>query len=73
MQEAVQKAGILDDRDAGETKLSFAPEPEAAALSTLCEPGRRVNKGDTYIICDAGGGTVVCTYVLCGDRPKLIL
>ncbi|KAI1092295.1 actin-like ATPase domain-containing protein [Rostrohypoxylon terebratum] len=58
MEDAVKKAGILDARDAGVTTLSFAPEPEAAALCTLCEPGRRVNKGDVYIICDAGGGTV---------------
>ncbi|KAI0883273.1 actin-like ATPase domain-containing protein [Annulohypoxylon maeteangense] len=58
MEEAAKKAGILNERDAGDTTLSFAPEPEAAALSTLCEPGRRVNKGDVYIICDAGGGTV---------------
>ncbi|KAI0833091.1 actin-like ATPase domain-containing protein [Hypoxylon sp. FL0890] len=58
MQDAVKKAGILNERDAGETTLSFAPEPEAAALYMLCEPGRRVKKGDVYIICDAGGGTV---------------
>ncbi|KAI1451648.1 actin-like ATPase domain-containing protein [Annulohypoxylon moriforme] len=58
MEEAARKAGILNERDAGDTTLSFAPEPEAAALCTLCEPGRRVNKGDVYIICDAGGGTV---------------
>ncbi|KAI1135666.1 hypothetical protein F5Y05DRAFT_416006 [Hypoxylon sp. FL0543] len=58
MQEAVKKAGILNERDAGETTLSFAPEPEAAAFYTLCEPGRRIKKGDVYIICDAGGGTV---------------
>ncbi|OTB06206.1 hypothetical protein M426DRAFT_55720 [Hypoxylon sp. CI-4A] len=59
MQDAAKKAGILDSRDAGDTTLSFAPEPEAAALYTLCEPGRRVKKGDVYIICDAGGGTVL--------------
>ncbi|XDG01818.1 hypothetical protein ABKA04_001433 [Annulohypoxylon sp. FPYF3050] len=58
MEDAVKKAGILDARDAGVTTLSFAPEPEAAALCTLCEPGRRVKEGDVYIICDAGGGTV---------------
>lgn len=59
MEEAARKAGMLDDRPAGPTLLSFAPEPEAAALSTLCEPGRNVKPGDTYVICDAGGGTVV--------------
>lgn len=61
MEEAAKKAGLLDYRAAGETKLTFAPEPEAAAFSTLCEPGRRPKPGDVYIICDAGGGTVVST------------
>ncbi|KAL4791055.1 hypothetical protein BDV19DRAFT_381825 [Aspergillus venezuelensis] len=58
MEEAAQLAGLLDSRAAGETKLSFVPEPEAAAFSTLCEPGRRTQPGDVYVICDAGGGTV---------------
>ncbi|KAL4812323.1 hypothetical protein BDW67DRAFT_127450 [Aspergillus spinulosporus] len=58
MQDAAKRAGILKARKAGETTLSFIPEPEAAALSTLCERGRRIKKGDVYVICDAGGGTV---------------
>ncbi|KAL4986074.1 hypothetical protein BDW68DRAFT_198313 [Aspergillus falconensis] len=58
MQDAAKSAGILKPRKAGETTLSFVPEPEAAALSTLCERGRRIKKGDVYVICDAGGGTV---------------
>ncbi|KZL84344.1 hsp70 family chaperone [Colletotrichum incanum] len=56
MEEAARKAGILDSRMAGPTFLSFAPEPEAAALATICEPGRVIQSNDTYIICDAGGG-----------------
>ncbi|KAL4736402.1 hypothetical protein BDV11DRAFT_211253 [Aspergillus similis] len=58
MQDAAKSAGILKTRKAGKTTLSFIPEPEAAALSTLCERGRRIKKGDVYVICDAGGGTV---------------
>lgn len=58
MRSAAKTAGILAWRAAGQTTLIFAPEPEAAALSTLCEPGRRVKEGDIYIVCDAGGGTV---------------
>ncbi|KAL4959262.1 Hsp70 family protein [Aspergillus stella-maris] len=58
MKDAAKSAGILKSRKAGETTLSFVPEPEAAALSTLCERGRRIKKGDVYVICDAGGGTV---------------
>ena len=59
MEVAAKKAGILGRRPAGKTTLTFAPEPEAAAMSTLCEPGRRTNVGDIFVICDAGGGTVV--------------
>ncbi|KAM7191752.1 actin-like ATPase domain containing protein [Rhypophila sp. PSN 637] len=55
---AAKVAGILSSRAAGPTTLSFAPEPEVAALSTLCEPGRQTEKGDIYVVCDAGGGTV---------------
>ncbi|KAL5343827.1 hypothetical protein BJX70DRAFT_971 [Aspergillus crustosus] len=58
MEDAAKRAGILKKRKAGETTLSFVPEPEAAALSTLCERGRRIKKGDVFVICDAGGGTV---------------
>lgn len=60
MEQAVQLAGILESRPAaGQTKLTFAPEPEAAALSSLCESGRNPKEDDIFIICDAGGGTVV--------------
>lgn len=59
MEEAARQAGIFERRPAGDTTLSFAPEPEAAALSTLSEPGRSPKKGDVYMICDAGGGTIV--------------
>ena len=60
MEEAARKAGILATRPAGPTTLAFAPEPESAALATLCEGGRRFDVGDVFVICDAGGGTVVC-------------
>lgn len=59
MQEAARKSGMCDTRPAGPTTLAFAPEPEAAALASLCESGRSISAGDVYIICDAGGGTVV--------------
>jgi len=59
MQEAAKRAGILDTREAGVTHLTFAPEPEAAGLSTLLEHGSGVKPGNVYIVCDAGGGTVV--------------
>ncbi|KAK5629007.1 hypothetical protein RRF57_004722 [Xylaria bambusicola] len=59
MQEAVARAGMLDHRPAGPTTLSFVPEPEAAGLVTLCEHGDMLKTDDVYVICDAGGGTVV--------------
>lgn len=59
MEAAAQKSGMLDSRDAGPTTLSFAPEPESAALFTLSEKGRRYKDGDCFLVCDAGGGTVV--------------
>ncbi|KAI1204683.1 uncharacterized protein F4807DRAFT_454509 [Annulohypoxylon truncatum] len=70
MKQAARNAGILDDRLAGETSLSFVPEPEAAALSTLLEPGRKVSKDDVFIVCDAGGGTVdLITYKISNTKP----
>jgi hypothetical protein len=59
MEVAAQRAGILDVRRAGDTKLTFAPEPEAAALSTLLEQGSGVRPDHVYVVCDAGGGTAV--------------
>ncbi|KAJ5782153.1 hypothetical protein N7457_003927 [Penicillium paradoxum] len=58
MQEAAEKAGLLVERDAGKTRLTFVPEPEAAALATLAEEENDAKPGDVYLICDAGGGTV---------------
>ncbi|CAG7561921.1 unnamed protein product [Fusarium equiseti] len=70
MMEAAKKAGILDRRAAGRTRLTFVPEPEAAALATLCEPGRRIRFNDVYLVCDAGGGTVdLITYKITSVNP----
>lgn len=57
MTEVVEKAGILKDRTAGATILTFAPEPEAA---TLFERRREIKQDDVYVVCVACGGTVVC-------------
>ena len=59
MEAAARQAGILVNRPGGTTDLVFAPEPEAAALSSLCEKAPQPNPGEVYVICDAGGGTVV--------------
>lgn len=60
MKEAARKAGILQRRSsAGETILTFVPEPEAAGLASLGLRRRQLGTGEVYVICDAGGGTVV--------------
>ncbi|KAK9412833.1 putative Hsp70 family chaperone [Seiridium unicorne] len=73
MQEAAAKAGILDNRSAGPTTLSFVPEPEAAALVTLCEYGSLLRSNDVYVICDAGGGTVDLISYKVGDLDPIEL
>ena len=64
MEEAARKARILTTRPAGPTILAFAPEPEAAALATLCEGGRNFDAGDLFVICDAGSGTVSTSSII---------
>ena len=60
MKEAAKKAGILKRRSsASETILTFVPEPEAAGLASLGLRRRQLRTGEVYVICDAGGGTVV--------------
>lgn len=63
MREAARLAGILDYRIAGKTTLSFISEPEAAAMATIPELGNRgdLQVGDSFIVVDAGGGTVYVT------------
>ncbi|KAH8203365.1 hypothetical protein TruAng_002460 [Truncatella angustata] len=73
MEDAAKKSGILNFRLAGTTKLTFAPEPEAAALSTLLEQGNSVRPGNVYVICDAGGGTVdLISYEVKDTKPIIL-
>ncbi|KAI1194022.1 hypothetical protein F5X97DRAFT_336303 [Nemania serpens] len=72
MREAARLAGILDYRIAGKTTLSFISEPEAAAMATIPELGNRgdLQVGDSFIVVDAGGGTVdIISYKLSGLEP----
>ncbi|KAI1425006.1 actin-like ATPase domain-containing protein [Xylaria sp. FL1777] len=73
MKEAATKAGILNQRPAGTTTLSFVPEPEAAGLITLCEYGEMLKTDDVYVICDAGGGTVDLISYRIGDLNPIEL
>ncbi|KAI1422316.1 hypothetical protein F5Y12DRAFT_786866 [Xylaria sp. FL1777] len=73
MEESIKKSGILVSRLAGTTNLTFVPEPEAAALSTLLEQGSGVRQGNVYIICDAGGGTVdLISYRVKSKKPIVL-
>ncbi|KAL7909220.1 hypothetical protein GGI35DRAFT_493223 [Trichoderma velutinum] len=74
MHKAIEKAGILESRIAGDTVLKFITEPEAAALATIndmCTYSRpNMEVGDHFIVCDAGGGTVdVITYAVIQTDP----
>lgn len=72
MREAAKHARILDRRLAGETTLSFVSEPEAAALATFDDFKNRPNfqTGDSFVVCDAGGGTVdLISYKITQTKP----
>lgn len=72
MKKAAKLAGILNPRLAGETILSFVSEPEAAALATFQDLKARPNfqTGDTFVVCDAGGGTVdLISYQVLQSNP----
>ena len=76
MREAAKGAGILKHRDAGETVLRFVSEPEAAALATFEDLKNRPNfqVGDSFVVCDAGGGTVdLISYKLKQVRPMQLV
>ncbi|KAF5977519.1 heat shock 70 kDa 12B [Fusarium coicis] len=75
MTEALGHAGLLNITKAGHTTLDFISEPEAAALTCIKENADRFNVrvGDHFVICDAGGGTVVLiTYTIEKLDPLII-
>ncbi|KAK3391788.1 hypothetical protein B0T20DRAFT_488687 [Sordaria brevicollis] len=72
LKEAARRAGIEDRRRIGETKLILVEEPEAAALSTLYERRNHpdIEVGETFIVCDCGGGTVdIISYEVTSMEP----
>nr|XP_036578921.1 uncharacterized protein CTRU02_11175 [Colletotrichum truncatum]KAF6786304.1 hypothetical protein CTRU02_11175 [Colletotrichum truncatum] len=75
MRYAVENAGILHRRPAGNTVLSFISEPEAAALATMVDLRHRpdVKDGDHFVVCDAGGGTVdLISYQITSTSPLIV-
>jgi hypothetical protein len=76
LREAIVRSRILVPRYCGETTLHFVSEPEAAALATFQDMGQRPNfkPNDTFVVCDAGGGTVdLISYKIHSDFPSLDL
>ncbi|RSM19380.1 hypothetical protein CDV31_001802 [Fusarium ambrosium] len=72
MRQAAQMAGILDERDAGETSLTLVQEPEAAALHCLREMPHpeQIKEGDSFVVCHAGGSSIdVVTYLVKSIKP----
>ncbi|KAM0543978.1 hypothetical protein ACHAPJ_012073 [Fusarium lateritium] len=72
MREAAKIAGIMDCRDIGETTLTLVQEPEAAALACLFQRNSspEIQKNESFVVCDAGGGTVdVISYKVTSEHP----
>ncbi|KAF5628925.1 Hsp70 family heat shock protein [Fusarium sp. NRRL 52700] len=66
--QAAQKAGIFP--------VAVIKEPEAAALYTFMSQERALanKKGDCFVVCDAGGGTVdLISYEVVSTQPSLDL
>lgn len=63
---AAKKAGIHP--------VTLIKEPEAAALYTLSSHDHSLKAGDSFVVCDAGGGTVdLITYEVSKMKPYLQL
>ncbi|RSL71943.1 hypothetical protein CEP54_001049 [Fusarium duplospermum] len=59
MKQAAQIAGILDERDAGETSLELVQTSEAAGIFFLQEIyPTKIQSGDSFVVCDAGGSSI---------------
>ncbi|KAJ0162374.1 Chaperone protein HscA -like protein [Colletotrichum tanaceti] len=72
MREAAKIAGITKKRDIGATTLILVQEPEAAALASLFQHSSfpEIQRNESFIVCDAGGGTVdVISYTVTSERP----
>jgi hypothetical protein len=70
--QAAERAGIPEP---GSVELNFITEPESAAISELQKKNMHglVSKGDCFILCDAGGGTVdVVTYEVQLENPMVL-
>ncbi|KAF4997983.1 hypothetical protein FGRMN_3503 [Fusarium graminum] len=71
MRDAAKIAGIMDYREIGETTLILVQEPEAAALASLFQRNSfpEIQKNESFVVCDAGGGTDVISYKVVSEQP----
>ncbi|KAM0241506.1 hypothetical protein ACHAP5_007545 [Fusarium lateritium] len=72
MRKAAEIAGIMDYREIGKTTLLLVQEPEAAALASLFQRNSfpEIQKNESFVVCDAGGGTVdVISYEVVSEHP----
>ena len=61
-------------KGAGLSPVAMIKEPEAAALYTFRSLDVGMKKDDTFVLCDAGGGTVdLITYEVAELSPSLKL
>ncbi|KFG86767.1 putative hsp70 protein [Metarhizium anisopliae] len=56
--DAAKNATLLAAKRAGIHPVTLIKEPEAAALHTVKTLDFSIKKGDAFVVCDAGGGTV---------------
>jgi hypothetical protein len=61
LRKAAKIAGLLHRRRAGVTKLTIVRRSTAAAQAAMYESIRDARLGDSYVICYAGGRTMVST------------
>ncbi|KAM0194695.1 hypothetical protein ACHAPI_006992 [Fusarium lateritium] len=72
MRKAAEIAGIMDYREIAKTTLLLVQEPEAAALASLFQRNSfpEIQKNESFVVCDAGGGTVdVISYEVVSEQP----
>ncbi|KAK0624001.1 hypothetical protein B0T14DRAFT_517383 [Immersiella caudata] len=75
MEAAAAKAGITKPRRIGKTELILVEEPEAAAVSTLFDRQGypEIEIGESFIVCDCGGGTIdITSYTVTSVSPFIV-
>ncbi|KAM7222484.1 hypothetical protein V8F06_001978 [Rhypophila decipiens] len=75
MEAAAEKAGITKPRRIGKTTVILVEEPEAAAVSTLFDRKDypEIEVGESFIVCDCGGGTIdITSYTVESVSPFIV-